>query len=144
VRIGRTLIEADVVAWVPRRAFGGPTAGSGGEIGLYTASLRGCVAAVRLLERRLALEPCVRVEGGLASGSGFGIAEPVTSHNPWGAAFVGLSLRQLSAESLGGWLLVEGGVPFLRPNYVIEDFGRVFRAGPVLARVSLGLAWSFP
>jgi hypothetical protein len=144
VRIGRASFLADVVAWIPRRAFGGPTAGSGGDIGLYTASLRGCFTAMRAYEGRIALEPCFRLEGGLASGRGFGIAEPMTTHPAWGAAFVGLSIRQMSTESLGAWLSVEGGVPFLRPNYVIEQFGTVFRASPVLARLSFGLAWSFP
>jgi hypothetical protein len=128
----------------PTVGVGGPTAGSGGDIGLYTASLRGCFTAMRAYEGRIALEPCLRLEGGLGSGQGFGIAEPLTTHRPWGAAFVGLSIRQVSTESLGAWLSVEGGVPFLRPNYVIEEFGTVFRASPVLARLSFGLAWSFP
>jgi hypothetical protein len=142
VRIGRIAAQADIMAWIPRRAFGGPTAASGGEIGLYTASVRGCLSAISALA--LAVAPCVRAEGGLSSGTGFGIAEPVTSRNFWGAAFVGLSIRQPSAERLGAWLAVEGGVPFVRPNYVIEDFGTVFRAGAILGRVSFGLAWSFP
>jgi hypothetical protein len=30
----------------------------------------------------------------------------------------------------------------LRPNYVIEELGTVFRAGPLLGRVSFGLAWT--
>ena len=144
VRFGRSLVQADIVAWVPRRAYGGPTAASGGEIQLYTASVRGCSAAIGALKSGLVFEPCARAEGGLTIGRGFGIAEPVTSLSPWVAVFAGLSIRQTSSESLGAWLSVEGGVPFVRPNYVIEEFGTVFRAGPVLARVSFGLAWSFP
>jgi len=140
--LSRISVQADVVAWIPRRAFGGPTGASGGEIGLYTASLRGCLAAMGALG--LVLAPCLRAEGGLASGTGFGIAEPATSRNFWGAAFAGLSIRQASTERLGAWLAVEGGVPFVRPDYIIEEFGTVFRAGPVLGRVSFGLAWSFP
>jgi hypothetical protein len=142
VHMSHISLQADVVAWIPRRAFGGPTGASGGEIGLYTASVRGCLAAMGALG--LALAPCLRAEGGLASGTGFGIAEPTTTRNFWGAAFVGLSIRQASTERLGAWLAVEGGVPFVWPNYFIEEFGTVFRAGPVLGRVSFGLAWSFP
>ena len=143
-RTGRVLVEADAVAWVPRRAYGGPTPGGGGEIGLYTAGLRGCWAAFRSIESGISLEPCVRFEGGVATGQGFGIAEPTSSKNPWAAAFLGVSLRQWSTASLGGWLSVEGGLPFVRTQYVIEDFGTVFRASPVVGRLSLGLAWSFP
>ena len=141
VRMGRISGEVDVVAWIPRRAFG-PTAGSGGDIGLTTVSARGCLAVEGALG--LALAPCVRLEGGLASGRGFGIAEPVTSRTFWGATFVGLSIRQPSTAPLGPWLLIEGGFPFVRPDYTIEEFGTVFRGGPLLARVSFGLAWSFP
>jgi hypothetical protein len=56
VRFGRVLVQADAVAWVPRRAYGGPTASSGGEIGLYSASLRGCFTFTGALESGLALE----------------------------------------------------------------------------------------
>src|SRR5689334_1534876 len=85
LRSGRLSIQMDLLAWIPRRAFGGPTPASGGEIGLYTASLRGCIAAWRGLG--IAIEPCVRGEGGLSKGTGFGVAEPVTSQKFWGAAF---------------------------------------------------------
>jgi hypothetical protein len=144
LRIGRALVEADAVAWVPRRGLGGPTPGGGGEIGLYSASLRGCFAVVRSLESGIALEPCLRLESGLASGRGFGIADPASSKNVWGAAFLGLSIRQWSTASLGGWLSIEGGAPFVRTRYVIEDFGTVFRASALVGRLSFGLAWSFP
>jgi hypothetical protein len=142
VRTARGSLHTDLVAWVPRRAFGGPTAASGGEIGLYTTSLRGCWGGMNALG--LALAPCARAEGGLSSGSGFGIAEPATSRRFWAAAFLGVTIRQPSSERLGAWLTVEGGVPFVRTSYVIEEFGTVFRAGWVLGRVSFGLAWSFP
>jgi len=142
LRSGRLSMELDLLAWVPRRAFGGPTPSSGGEIRLYTASLRGCWGSMRGLG--LVLAPCARAEGGISSGTGFGIAEPASSQNFWGAAFLGFLIRQASVQRLGAWLAIEGGVPFARPNYVIEEFGTVFRAAPVLGRVSLGLAWSFP
>jgi hypothetical protein len=144
VRFARTSFGADATVWFPRRGFGGPTAGSGGEISLYTASLRACFATFRVLEERLGLEPCLRAEGGISSGRGFGIAEPTSSSLPWGAALIGLSIRQVTAESLSAWLSIEGGVPFVRPHYIIEDFGPVFRAGPVIGRVAFGLAWAFP
>ncbi|MET0594142.1 MAG: hypothetical protein ABW133_15685, partial [Polyangiaceae bacterium] len=122
---------------------GGPTSASGGEIGLFTAGLRGCLALFRG-KSGIAIEPCVRAEGGIARGRGFGIAEPVSSSAPWGAAFAGIALRQWTAESFAAWLSIEGGAPFVRPNHVIEGFGTVFRASPVLGRLSFGLAWSFP
>jgi hypothetical protein len=144
VRLGRTLLAADAVAWFPRRAYGGPIAGGGGEIGLLTASLRGCFAGFRAFGTALWFEPCVRGEGGISSGRGFGLAEPTSSTAPWGAAFVGFSIRQSPADSLAAWLSLEGGVAFVRPSYVIEDFGPVFRAAPVLGRAAFGLVWSLP
>jgi hypothetical protein len=144
LRMGRVLVEMDAVAWVPRRALGGPTPGGGGEIGLYTAGLRGCFAVFKAVESGVLLASCARLEGGVATGQGFGIAEPVSSKNPWGAAFFGVTIRQSTASSLGGWLTLEAGVPFVRTQYVIEDFGTVFQASPIVGRLSLGLSWSFP
>jgi hypothetical protein len=143
LRFGRASLAVDAMGWFSRRALANPAAENGGEIGLYTASVRGCFAAMRVGESSFELDPCVRAEVGLSSGRGFGVVEPTSSTNPWGAAFVGLSMRQLSTTSLAAWLSLEGGVSFLRPNYVIEDLGTVFRAGPLLGRVSFGLAWSF-
>jgi hypothetical protein len=143
VRFARTRIEADGTAWVPRRALAGATGAIGGEIGLFTAGLRGCVALFGETGG-LVVEPCLRLEGGVASGTGFGILEPASSRAPWGAAFAGFALRQRTAESFGAWLSIEGGTPFVRPNHVIEDFGTVFRASRLLGRLSFGLAWSFP
>jgi hypothetical protein len=144
LRLGRALIDVDVVAWVPRRALRGPAPGSGGEIGLTTAGLRGCFVALQSAPAGVGVAPCLRVEGGLAHGRGFGIAEPASASNFWGAVFLGASVHQLTSASLGAWLSIEAGMPFVSPRYVIEDFGTVFRAGPLLGRVSLGLGWSFP
>jgi hypothetical protein len=143
VRFARTRIEADGTAWVPRRALAGATGAIGGEIGLFTAGLRGCVALFGETGG-LVIEPCLRLEGGVASGTGFGILEPATSRAPWGAAFAGFAVIQRTAESFGAWLSIEGGTPFVRPDHIIEDFGTVFRANRLLGRLSFGLAWSFP
>lgn len=143
LRFHRVRIEADAALWMPQRQEGGPTAASGGEIGLFTAGLRGCFAPFRG-ESGIAIEPCARIEGGVARGRGFGIADPESSSAPWGAAFLGFALRQWTAESFAAWFSIEGGAPFVRPNHVIEGFGTVFRASPVLGRLSFGLAWSFP
>jgi hypothetical protein len=143
VRVSHMRIEMDAAVWMPARAFGGPVPGSGGEIGLFTAGLRGCYAPLRA-ESGVALEPCARIEGGVARGRGFGLEDVASSNAPWGAIFAGIALRQWTAESFAAWLSIEGGAPFVRPNHVIEGFGTVFRAGPALGRLSFGLAWSFP
>lgn len=143
VRFARARIEADGAAWMPQRALAGPTRVSGGEISLLTAGLRGCVAPFGPAAG-VVVEPCLRLEAGVARGTGFGIAEPASSRAPWGAAYAGFTLRQWTAESFGAWLSVEGGTPFVRPNHLIEDYGTVFRASPLLGRLAFGLAWSFP
>jgi hypothetical protein len=139
----RASMAIDFTSWVARRAFRGPTPESGGELSLTTVSLRGCFAPFSAPVAATRLDVCARAEGGIAGGRGFGIVEPGSSHVPWAAGFVGLTVRSPNPSPLGVWLSIEGGLTVSRPRFFIEDFGRVFEASAVLARALLGVAWTF-
>jgi hypothetical protein len=140
---GMARLEAEGAYWVRARATGGPTPGSGGQIGLFAGGLRGCLDAVRSATDAFRLGVCLHGELGVSTGSGFGIDLPARSSALWGAGFAGLS-AQLNSSPLATWLTVEAGTPLVRPVYAIDGFGEVFRASPALLRVSSGVAWSFP
>jgi hypothetical protein len=143
VRAGIAMLEAQGTYWVPQRVVAGPSPFSGGQIGLYSGGLRGCVDAVRSHPDVFRLGVCLHGELGVATGTGFGIDEPVHSSALWGAGFVGLS-AWLASSPLATWLTLEMGTPLSRPVYGIDGFGEVFRASPVLLRGSTGVAWTFP
>jgi hypothetical protein len=144
VRAGSALVDIQGSYWAPQRADHGPVPGSGGEMGLYAGSLRACVDVFRPRQGRFRLDPCARVELGLATGVGFGLPDRKESRDLWGAALGGLS-AWLSSAPLSSWISVEIGTPFARPIYRIDGYdSTVFRASPVLLRASSGVAWSFP
>jgi hypothetical protein len=142
VRSGLALLQAQATDWLPERAVRGPRVASGGQMGLYSGGLRGCLEAVRTRADRFQLGLCLHGELGVATGTGFGLDQTERSFALWGAAFAGVS-AQLSGDPFATWLSVEVGTPLVRPVYEIDGFGDVFRASPVLLRASCGVAWDF-
>lgn len=139
----RWLVEVEAKVWLPQVALRGPIAGSGGTIELYSGGLRGCFDALQAFGRQLSLGPCLAAEAGLSSGTGINISHPTRSIGLWGAGLAGLFSRQ-TTESVALSILVEAGIPFLRPIYAIEDFDPpVFQASRVVGRVSLDVVWLF-
>jgi hypothetical protein len=140
-QLGALRLSTDVTFWLPRLASG-PDAGGGAEIGLVSVALRGCYRALRVAEQ-LGLEACVAAEAGFARGDGVGLLDIAQQRAPWVAAFAGLSLRQDNRSGLGAGLSLEVGAPLFRPEYVVTNFGVVFRATPVVGRIMIDVAWSF-
>jgi hypothetical protein len=141
---GRVRVAGEATLWAPRVALTGPTAGSGGEIGLYTAGVTGCLDAVVASAGEIRLGPCLGAEAGVTTGTSVGINPAVQRRGTWVAGLGGLSLRRTASAGLSYGLLAELGVPTRRPAFVIDNFGTVFQASPVVVRLSLGLAWIFP
>jgi hypothetical protein len=139
----RWRIEGDGTLFLPRVASRGPRPGSGGEIGLYTAGLRGCFEGLDIPSLPLRAGVCAGAELGYTTGRGIDIRYPTRSGGLWGAALVGLTLREI-ASPLSPWLSVDVGAPYPRPTYEIEGFGPVFRSSPVIMRAAIGMAWIFP
>ena len=131
-------------AWIPRLALRGPVPGSGGEIGLYSAALRACYDVVRGAGGELAVGPCLGGEVGQSTGRGLNISHPTRSTGLWSAATLAVTARHTARSGFSFWLSAEGGAPFYRPSYFIENYGEVFRAAPVFARLGLTVAWIFP
>jgi hypothetical protein len=147
VRAGPALVDAQVSYWVPERALAtGSSAnagGAGGRIGLYSGGLLGCLDALRTSTGLLRLGLCARGEIGAQEGNGFGVQEPSHTTAFWAAAFGGASVW-LSSGSLRTALSAEVGTPLVRPDFDIEGVGEVFRARPVLVRLSSTVDWTFP
>jgi hypothetical protein len=140
----RLRIELAALALLPQRAVGGPTATSSTLLALYAGQLRACFAPFDALANVMAFEGCAAAELGISRGDPRGISNGGPSSGVWGAGFVGLGLRQASRNGLQVGALIELGLPIFRPVYEIDGYGPVFRATPVLARLSLEARWLFP
>jgi hypothetical protein len=141
-QLGRAHAALEAMAWLPRVTDAG--AGGSGEIGLFSAALRGCYDLVASSRQRLGFGPCAGLEGGVSTGRGIAVLEPARREGLWGAALGGLSVRQLgSGPGLGSWLSLELAVPLYRPTYAIDGQGAIFRAAALAARAAVGMTWSF-
>ncbi len=144
VHVSRVRFELGALALLPQHADVGPTAASSTLVSLYGGELRACFAAIESLSGVLALEGCASAELGASSAESQGISNGTRSSALWSAGFLGLGARQASEAGLQLGALAEIGAPILRPVYEIDGFGPVFRATPVLARLSLSARWLFP
>jgi hypothetical protein len=79
------------------------------------------------------------VELGAATGRGTHVREGTTAVGLWAAAMAGIKLGMPPRESraFSPELLVALGVPWARPSFEVDGYGRVFRASPWVARVSI-------
>jgi hypothetical protein len=143
VHHNRLTIEGAGTAWLPRVELKGPRSSSGGEIGLYTGNLRGCLDVFALASAGLNIGGCAAAELGVITGSGVDLRNPASSSGLWAAALVGIELRPI-AGTLRPYVLLEGGVPFVRPTFEIDGFGAVFQPFPVFGRATVAVAWIFP
>jgi hypothetical protein len=141
---GPLRIEGDGTLWLPRQALAGPTVGSGGEIGLYTGGLRGCLEAVLASGSSLRLGVCVGGEVGVQTGHAIGILPGTSRSGVWALGLGGLSLRQVSPSGLTYGLSLDAGAPIRRPSFVIDNYGQVFQASAIVGRASVDVAWIFP
>jgi hypothetical protein len=138
---GKAYAEFDALVWLPSATH----ARSGGEIGMFVAGLSGCYPAV-VIGSAFDLAPCLGAEAGLTASRGVNLAQSLRPLSHWAAVFAGISARQSVGSGLQTVFWVEAGLPLFRPEYVVYDAGqrvRVFRAGPAVARVGLGIVWLF-
>lgn len=140
----RLRLELQAVAYVPQVVHTGPTASSSAKIHLLTAAINGCYDLLGTRDTQRALGGCAALEAGLSQGQARSISDGRTSQGLWLASFAGLDVRQRVLGPLHLRLLAEVGLPILRPSYEIAQFGRVFRASPVLARFGFSAFVLFP
>jgi hypothetical protein len=123
---GPVSIEGSAAYYFPRtRAIEGSALSRGGTFDLAAVALRGCYA---LLTGGFELGPCVGTELGTVRGSGFGVGEPGEGNGLWSAATAAAWSRWRVAPWFGA--VIEAGValPLVRPHYVIDNVGLVYRA----------------
>ena len=142
LELARARAEADVMAWLPRATARSANELGGGEIGLFSAALRGCYDFVHG-EHALGFGPCLGAEAGVSTGRGIDVADAARRQGLWLAALGGLTLRQLGEPGLGSWLSLELVVPLRGPEYAIDGYGTIFQASALAVRASLGAAWRF-
>jgi hypothetical protein len=143
-QLGPAHAALEAVAWLPRVTGAGASDGGSGEIGLFSAALRGCYDLVSSGRQRLGFGPCLGAEAGVSTGRGIAVLAPARRNGFWGAALAGLSVRQLGrGPGLGSWLSLELAVPLYRPTYAIDGQGTIFRAAALASRAAVGMTWSF-
>lgn len=138
-------VDAALTGWLPRDAYDGPAAASGGRFTLLSGGLRGCVDLLQADHPgAFSLGPCANVEAGATIGQGFGLSVHRTQSVFWGAGLLGLALRYRVASPLWLELLTEAGLPWHRAAWQVDDVGTVFRPSAVVGRASFALGWAFP
>lgn len=135
-------VELGFAGLVPREARPDPAQPPGARLSLWTATLRACgVARVR---PRLELAGCGGLEAGALLGAGFGVEAARTRAQPWFAVVVGPELAVPVARRSAVTLGVDAVVPLVRPLFVLDGIGPVFRAHPAAFRAVLGVQLRIP
>jgi hypothetical protein len=87
----------------------------------------------------------VALELGAATGRGTAVRDATTTVGLWAAALAGVSLGLPAREGrvLTPRLGLAVGVPWARPSFEVDGYGRVFRASSWVARLSIALRHDF-
>jgi hypothetical protein len=138
----RFRVMAGVLHTFEQRAEYPELDGVGASVWITRAVVRGCG---RFAAGRLALQPCVGLEAGVAAGRGFGVPVVYTRREPWVAANVATALEIALGGGVAMWLAPTLVVPFRRPAFGIRDAGDpVWRIGRLVASLHLGLVVRLP
>lgn len=135
-------VELGFAGLVPREARPDPAQPPGARLSLWTARLRAC--GVAGLRPRLELAGCGGIEVGALLGAGFGVEAARTRAQPWVAVVVGPELAVPVARRLAVTVGVDAQVPVVRPQFVLDGVGPVFRAHPAAFRAVLGVQLRIP
>ncbi len=121
--------------WPPRTSTLASRPSAGGDVGLIAGDASGCYAVLRA---PVELSPCLGLEVGSMTATGFGVQLDGSGSAPWIAplaeAAVALPFAQRFAVRLDLGVLV----PAVRPPFVLSSVGTVYTAGPVVGRATLG------
>jgi hypothetical protein len=135
-------VELGFAGYVPRDARPDPQRPPGARMSLWTASIRAC--GVAGLRPRLELAACGGLEAGALLGAAFGTGAARTRAQPWLAAVVGPELAVPVARWVAVTLGVDAVVALVRPLFVLDGVGPVFRAHPAAFRAVLGVQLRIP
>jgi hypothetical protein len=140
VLAGRFRADLSGSYW-PERSVSLPTRSTaGGRIRLAAGDASACWAVLRT---PLELSPCLGLELGSMSGTGFGVRSDLAGSTLWIApvaeAAAALPIGNRFAARLDLGVLV----PIQRPPFVLTGAGTVYAAGPVVGRATLGVELRF-
>ncbi len=126
--------------WPERTAQAGALPSAGAEFSLFVAGLLFCP---ELRGAMLSGRVCAGMQADWTRGTGFGVDNPgsVLAFSMAGVFGTGLSLPIGRGLALG-WTL-EGVIPTVRPRYVLDNVGAIFRRPAVGGRTALGLEMTF-
>ncbi|PCC72536.1 hypothetical protein SAMN02745121_08750 [Nannocystis exedens] len=138
----RFRVELGAAGLAPRETRPDPTLAAGARLSLWTATLRACgVAGIR---PRLELVGCGGLEAGALLGAGLGVEGARTRAQPWFAVVVGPELAVPLTRGVAVTLGADAVVPVVRPLFVLDGVGPVFRANPAAFRAVLGVQLRIP
>jgi hypothetical protein len=118
IQAGRLYGALHATAWLGQEVLREAEVG-GAYVSLFAGALRGCVNTLESTSSGLELAPCATFELGTAIGRGVGVHNPQTSAGFWATPLLGVSVRQRSQGGLQSSFSIDGGVPVLRPQFVI-------------------------
>jgi hypothetical protein len=131
---GRGSLELSGAYYAPRSRE--ISQGRGGTFDLLTLGARGCYAA---FGPTFEVSPCVGAEYGTVRGTGFGVGDPGAGKGLWLAATMAGAARWRMTPGLGTMAEVGITLPLVRPDYVIDNVGFVYRTDFVGLRLLAGL-----
>ena len=85
------------------------------------------------------LLPFVGIEGGTMYGSGFGVVDPKHGRGLWLAATGAAQVRYRLLPWLEAQAELDAALPLLRPWYVLDNVGPVYRPDIITFRAASGL-----
>ncbi len=113
---------------------------AGGDVDLLTGTLDTCR---HLGAAPIEVGPCLGFELGRLHASGSGVSSPGEGSTLWAAVLGGGVGTYRVFEHLALVVRLGAAVPLLRPSFVLENVGAVFRPPAVTARGSGGIEWIF-
>jgi hypothetical protein len=136
VTLAALRIEVGVGGLPLRDALVSAPKGAGGHVSLVTGDALLCYDV--LPRSAFELSPCAGYEGGWLHAAGFGVKSPGSGSDFWSAVRAGGLFTWSPVPRFALSLRGEAVVPFVRPTFVLENVGPVYRPGPVSGRLALG------
>lgn len=137
----RARIELEAAYMPVHRARFDDRPAVGVDLQLAAAALRGCP----VFRRGIVEVPiCAGLELGAMYGRGVGLPLAADGRLLWAALHLMPALMIVPHRRVAVFLAVEGAVALVRPRFVIEDVGPVYRAGGGAVRALVGVEARFP
>ncbi|MBL9100371.1 MAG: hypothetical protein JNL82_05410 [Myxococcales bacterium] len=113
----------------------------GVDLQLAAAAVRGCPVFRRGI---VELPICAGLEVGAMYGRGVGLPLTDDGRLPWAALHLTPALLLVPHRRVAVFFAVEGVVALVRPRFVIEEVGAIYRAGGGAVRALVGVEARFP